>query len=586
MKKLIIIGLCLLILSVLQAQKTEQYLHFNVGGGLNNLSYSLQNGTEKAQLGYTVNAAYSYFFNSNWGLQTGAGVKLYGAKSTLNLLTNENLIDTDNTPFDLRTNYNNWQEKQNALYFEIPLMVQYKRSFDEKYGILASVGAKIGLPLSASYKNAGGMISTTGYYSQWDAELSDLPQHSLLTTTGDYKGNYSLKTAYMAVANLGGLYKLTPKTDMYVGVYLNYGLNNVLNPQSKLIYQFDGKYNGVLSSNQTSNVNPISVGLKVGLYLQVGKQQKHQQKNLPDKVIPQAVPQIDSIVHVKFESKVYNSKTNLPVIGTIIIRSNGNIIKTAKSDENGKILIDLPKGNIYNVEIKAPGYVAQQQQLDLTNSASGVYQNIALIPENKNIVLFAKTIDAKTNVPVNAKLTIKDANEQIKTIISDKDGLLNVELPEGKIYKFDIEAPDYVSQSQTVDLTNVADVSRKEITLKPMVKVEKAVVLKFNSLNFQTGVDKLTPEQAEVLSSISQTLIENSETIIEVSGHTDNVGNPRKNIVLSKKRANAVVYYLISKGVNKSQLVAKGFGKTKPIADNRTKQGRFENRRVDFKIIK
>lgn len=527
MKKLNIIGLCLLFLNVLQAQKSEQYLHFNVGGGLNNLSYSLQNGTEKAQFGYTVNAAYSYFFNSKWGLQTGAGVKSYGAKSSLNLLTTENRIDTDNTPYELRTNYNNWQEKQNALYLEIPLMAQYKHSFNEKYGMLASVGAKIGLPLSASYKNAGGAITTTGYYSQWNVELSDLPQHGLLTTTGEYKGDYSLKTAYMAVANLGGLYKLSPKTDLYVGLYLNYGLNNILNPQSKLIYQFDGVYNGVLASNQTNNVKPIAVGIKLGFYLELGQQK---QIIIPAEVIPQKAPQLDSI--------------------------------------------------------KAPGSVPQQQQLDATKPAEDVSQKVALIAEKQNIVIFAKAIDAKTNAPVDAKLTVKDASEQIKTIVADKDGLINIELPEGKIYKVEIEAPDYVSQSQTIDLTNVAGGSKKEILLTPMVKTEKPVVLKFNRLNFQTGIDKLTPEQVEVLNSIAQMLIENPETTIEVSGHTDNVGDPRKNIVLSKKRANVVVNYLISKGVNKSQLVANGYGKTKPIADNRTKQGRFENRRVDFKIIK
>jgi outer membrane protein OmpA-like peptidoglycan-associated protein len=578
MKKLIISGLCLLFLNSLQAQKSEQYLHFNLGGGLNNLSYSLLNGTEKPQLGYTVNAAYSYFFNTNWGIQTGVGVKSYGAKSTLNVLTTENRIDTDNTPFELRTNYNNWQEKQNALFFEIPLIAQYKRSFNEKFGMLASAGAKIGIPLNCSYKSAGGEITTTGYYSQWNVELSDLPQHGLLTTTGDYKGNYSLKNAYMAVANLGGLYKLSPKIDLYAGLYLNYGLNNVLTPDSKLIYQFDGVYNGVLSSNQTKHLKPVSAGIKIGLYLKLGQRK---QIVLPVEVIPQAVA--DSM---KFESRILNSKTNQPVAATVIISKNGEVIKTLQTDENGKILVDLPKGEKYDLEIKAPGYVAQKQQLDFTNPSMEVQQNIALTAEKRNIVLVAKAIDAKTNAPVNATMIIKDANETVETVIADKDGVLNVEVPEGKAYQIEIEAPDYVSQSHTVDLTAGIMENKKEIALTPMVKVEKDVVLKFNRINYRTGANKITPEQVEVLNSISQTLIENPETIVEVSGHTDNVGDPRKNVVLSKKRANEVVKYLVSKGVNRSQLVVKGYGKTKPVADNRTEKGRFENRRVDFKVIK
>ncbi|MGV6860026.1 MAG: OmpA family protein [bacterium] len=72
---------------------------------------------------------------------------------------------------------------------------------------------------------------------------------------------------------------------------------------------------------------------------------------------------------------------------------------------------------------------------------------------------------------------------------------------------------------------------------------------------------------------------------ITVTGHTDSTGSAAYNQKLSEKRANAVVNYLVSKGVNPALLTAVGMGETSPIADNKTKAGRAENRRVEIDIV-
>ncbi|PIU57700.1 MAG: hypothetical protein COS89_03870, partial [Deltaproteobacteria bacterium CG07_land_8_20_14_0_80_38_7] len=74
--------------------------------------------------------------------------------------------------------------------------------------------------------------------------------------------------------------------------------------------------------------------------------------------------------------------------------------------------------------------------------------------------------------------------------------------------------------------------------------------------------------------------------LIGVEGHTDWIGSDAYNEKLSDKRANAVRDYLIKKGIAEERLVAKGFGESRPIADNNTTQGRALNRRTDFIIIK
>ena len=71
---------------------------------------------------------------------------------------------------------------------------------------------------------------------------------------------------------------------------------------------------------------------------------------------------------------------------------------------------------------------------------------------------------------------------------------------------------------------------------------------------------------------------------IEISGHTDNTGSAAMNENLSQQRANAVVAYILTKGIDTSRLTAKGYGSKKPIATNDTESGRQQNRRTEFKI--
>ena len=72
---------------------------------------------------------------------------------------------------------------------------------------------------------------------------------------------------------------------------------------------------------------------------------------------------------------------------------------------------------------------------------------------------------------------------------------------------------------------------------------------------------------------------------IELGGHTDNVGTPKNNLVLSEARANTVRNYLIEKGIDPNRVTAKGYGLTNPVADNRTAEGRALNRRTEVTIL-
>ena len=119
--------------------------------------------------------------------------------------------------------------------------------------------------------------------------------------------------------------------------------------------------------------------------------------------------------------------------------------------------------------------------------------------------------------------------------------------------------------------------------------IEQAVieVLKtaFDNLEFESGKDIIFESSKPSLNELATVLKKKTTWKLEIAGHTDNVGDDNGNLVLSKKRAEALKAYLISQGVEEARLLTLYFGETKPIATNDTPEGRQKNRRVEMKIV-
>ena len=112
------------------------------------------------------------------------------------------------------------------------------------------------------------------------------------------------------------------------------------------------------------------------------------------------------------------------------------------------------------------------------------------------------------------------------------------------------------------------------------------IELKFGGVNFEPQSFELTPQSKEMLDEVVVTINASPELQkIEVSAHTDNKGSEKYNLKLSEQRAETVKQYLIEKGVRENRLVAKGYGESEPIADNKTDEGRAKNRRVELTVI-
>ncbi len=108
--------------------------------------------------------------------------------------------------------------------------------------------------------------------------------------------------------------------------------------------------------------------------------------------------------------------------------------------------------------------------------------------------------------------------------------------------------------------------------------------IKLQGVNFATDSADLVPESNFVLNYGVDTLKKYPQMVIEVRGHTDSRGSKKHNLILSQHRAESVMNYLKDHGVTNT-MTAKGYGDTLPIADNKTEEGRLENRRVSLKIV-
>jgi outer membrane protein OmpA-like peptidoglycan-associated protein len=101
-------------------------------------------------------------------------------------------------------------------------------------------------------------------------------------------------------------------------------------------------------------------------------------------------------------------------------------------------------------------------------------------------------------------------------------------------------------------------------------------------INFDTGKATIKPDSLPTLDQVAQMLKAAPDLKLEVAGHTDNVGKPDANLALSASRAQSVIQALTGRGTAGARLTAKGYGDTRPVADNRNEEGRARNRRVEL----
>lgn len=210
------------------------------------------------------------------------------------------------------------------------------------------------------------------------------------------------------------------------------------------------------------------------------------------------------------------------------------------------------------------------------------------------VTVRGKIVDNETGEPIGAKIIYERLPEGQETGIAQTNpetGEYELRLPGGSLYGIRAEAPDKISESQNLDLTDVTEdrtIDNRDFTLANIrvTDIAEDVTVVLNNVFFDFDKSILKPESFPELNRIVEMMKERSEMQIEVSGHTDSMGPEWYNQSLSQRRAKAVVTYLEGKGINAGRLKVEYFGESKPIDNNETDEGRSKNRRVEFKILK
>lgn len=165
-----------------------------------------------------------------------------------------------------------------------------------------------------------------------------------------------------------------------------------------------------------------------------------------------------------------------------------------------------------------------------------------------------------------------------------KTGEYKIALPMGHEYGFHAESDGYYPVSAHLDLTDLTsfDEVQRDLILAPL---KRGSSIRLNNVFFDFDMDVLRDESKPELDRLVKLLKTHPSMIIQVDGHTDDHGSYEYNIGLSRRRAAAVVNYLVEHGIASVRLIPRGYGKTRPVATNDTDEGRQLNRRVEYTIL-
>jgi len=213
------------------------------------------------------------------------------------------------------------------------------------------------------------------------------------------------------------------------------------------------------------------------------------------------------------------------------------------------------------------------------------------IPESMRpeptIIVAGTVTSIKDGKKVSAYILVEDLNSG-ELIAANKSNSLTgqylVVLPAGRTYSVSANKEGYFFYSQSFEVPKTARFQeiKKDIELKPIEKGAKVVL---NNIFFETGKATLTSQSRLELEKAIELLRVNPSMVIEIGGHTDNVGDDGYNMKLSHDRAKSVREYLVNGGINSERVQAKGYGELNPVATNDTEDGRKANRRTEFIIL-
>jgi outer membrane protein OmpA-like peptidoglycan-associated protein len=187
-------------------------------------------------------------------------------------------------------------------------------------------------------------------------------------------------------------------------------------------------------------------------------------------------------------------------------------------------------------------------------------------------------------MPALVELVDLQSKRLVMQVQADAEGNYLTSLPKGRNYAFSVNKKGYLFHSGRFALQGLDTVQyfNQDIAMQPLAA---GANITLRNILFETGKHELLPASFVELDRVVVLLQENAALKVQINGHTDNIGQPQDNQLLSENRAKSVVDFLVSRGIQPTRLSYKGFGATAPVADNATEQGRSLNRRTEMLVV-
>jgi len=269
-----------------------------------------------------------------------------------------------------------------------------------------------------------------------------------------------------------------------------------------------------------------------------------------------------------------------PIVATTKAGTQNRIINTIDSDPlEGKAIFILPIGAIYQLEVAAEGFKSQEFTFDASRLV--LYREfdleVELAPEKVNVQI--NVTDIRNNDAVNSRIVLrnKDRDEVIEIT-----GNQTIALRAGDRYELEATSDQgYAFNSMEFNPT-VGGNNNVNVELQ---KLEKDTRLTLRDINFETNSAQLSDISFVELQRVVQLMRENPSLRVEIAAHTDDIGSAQYNLLLSIRRAESVLNYLVDQNIDENRFLAKGYGESAPRVPNTDEESRAINRRVELKIL-
>ncbi len=269
---------------------------------------------------------------------------------------------------------------------------------------------------------------------------------------------------------------------------------------------------------------------------------------------------------------------------------SGSTITTLLVDKKGRYRYELPFGEQYEVSATSEGYFPMAERFDLLPIyyPNGLRKDLKLDKDelfNKKCVVGNITFDQEQEIPERIPMVIKDTFGQvIHKFLAKEDGHFEYYLEEG-VYDVSVRVKGYFYEEQRIHVDQVHDKNNclaLTITLKALLPGAQFVLE-----DIYYDVDKATLRERSMLEldKLIQLLLDNPNLKVELSSHTDSDASDEYNMSLSQRRAQSVVDYLTTGGIDYQRTVPKGYGESLPLAPNNSPENKQLNRRTEFKIL-